>query len=137
MSTTESPRATPAAPLLGEALTPWQMYFSLRGRIARADYWYAGVLVLLVLGLVLTALLCIAGLSAERAENTVNLLLAWPAIAVSVKRWHDRNRSGWWVLVNLLPVVGWLWGLIDNGFMRGDTGRNRHGEAPQAPQGLL
>lgn len=114
-----------------------QMYFGLQGRITRADYWFAGVFVLLVLGLVATALLRIAGLSPEKAEGVVNLLVAWPAIAVSAKRWHDRDRSGWWVLVNMLPVVGWLWGLIDNGFMRGSPLRNRYGEPPHAPAGLL
>ena len=111
------------------------MYFGLQGRITRADYWYSGVFVLLVLGLVATALLRIAGLSSEKAEGVVNLLVAWPAIAVSAKRWHDRDRSGWWVLVNMLP--GWLWGMGDNGFMRGSPQRNRYGEPPEAPAGLL
>jgi uncharacterized membrane protein YhaH (DUF805 family) len=137
MTPHESPPVPATTPLLGESAGPWQMYFSLRGRITRGDYWFAGVFVLLVLGLVLTALLRIAGFSTEKAEGTVNLLLAWPAIAVSVKRWHDRDRSGWWVLVNLLPVVGWLWGLIDNGLLRGTTGPNRFGEPPRSSPGLL
>ena len=137
MTPYESPTAPQTPPLLGEALTPWQMYFSLEGRITRADYWFSGVFALLVLGLVLTALLRIGGLSTEKAEGVVNVLLAWPAIAVSAKRWHDRDRSGWWVLVNILPVVGWLWGLVDNGFMRGSLQSNRYGEPPRAPAGLL
>ena len=51
---------------------------------------------------------------------------------VSVKRWHDRDRSGWWVLLNLLPVIGWLWALVDNGFVRGTRGPNRYGADPLA-----
>lgn len=138
MTPYEPPPAPAATPLLGESLSPWQMYVGLQGRITRSDYWYAGVFVLLVLGLVLTALLRIAGFSTERAEGLVNLLLAWPAVAVSAKRWHDRDRSGWWVLVNLLPVVGWLWGLVDNGLLRGTPGRNRYGEPRDDTQvGLL
>lgn len=137
MTPHESTLAPGPTPLLGEAITPWQMYFSLQGRITRANYWFAGVFVLLMLGLVATALLRIAGLSSEKAEGVVNLLLAWPAIAVSVKRWHDRDRSGWWVLVNMVPVVGWLWGLIDNGCLRGSHGGNRFGEPFRAPAGLL
>jgi uncharacterized membrane protein YhaH (DUF805 family) len=136
MTPHQSPPSS-ANPLLpAEATSPWQMYFSLQGRIGRADYWYAGVFLLLVLGLVATALLRIAGLSTEKAEGVVNVLLAWPAIAVSAKRWHDRDRSGWWVLVNMLPVVGWLWGLIDNGFMPGSTGSNRYGDTPRTRPGL-
>jgi uncharacterized membrane protein YhaH (DUF805 family) len=62
----------------------------------------------------------------------VNLLLLWPAVAVSVKRWHDRNRSGWWILINLLPIIGWAWALIENGLLRGTAGPNRFGADPLA-----
>ena len=79
------------------------------------------------------ALLGIARVRAQTADLIVNLLLVWPALAVSVKRWHDRDRSGWWVLLNLVPVIGWLWALIDNGFLRGTAGPNRFGEDPLAP----
>jgi uncharacterized membrane protein YhaH (DUF805 family) len=54
----------------------------------------------------------------------------WIGLVLSVKRWHDRNKSGWWVLVNLVPVVGWLWQLIECGFLRGTTGPNRFGQDP-------
>jgi chromate transport protein ChrA len=76
-------------------------------------------------------MLGIAGLSSERADAIVNLLLLWPAVAVSAKRWQDRNRSPWWVLVALVPVVGWLWALLDNGFVRGTPGINRFGAPPE------
>lgn len=119
-----------STPPWGERMTPWQLYGGLQGRINRRDFWLWGVLALLVLGVVFMALLEIAGLPAERAEEVANLLIAWPAIAVSVKRWHDRNRSGWWVLIALVPLIGTLWALIDNGFMRGTAGPNRFGPAP-------
>lgn len=114
-----------------EAMSPSRLFFSFTGRIDRATYWRVGVVGLLVVGLTMVALLRVAGLSAERAEGAVNLLLSWPAIAISVKRWHDRDRSGWWVLINLLPLIGWAWALIDNGFMPGDEGENRYGPSPQ------
>ena len=60
----------------------------------------------------------------------MNLLLVWPAVVVSIKRWHDRGKSGWWVLVTLIPFVGWLWALIENGLLRGDAGANRFGDVP-------
>jgi len=44
----------------------------------------------------------------------------WPSAS---KRWHDRGKSGWWVLVALVPLAGWLWVLIENGLLRGDPGR--------------
>lgn len=115
-----------------EAMPPSRLYFDLRGRVSRRQFWLHGVLALVGVALAAHALLGIARVSQSTADMAVNLLLVWPALAVSVKRWHDRDRSGWWVLLNLLPVVGWLWALIDNGFVRGTPGPNRYGEDPLA-----
>jgi uncharacterized membrane protein YhaH (DUF805 family) len=113
-----------------EAMPPLRMFFGLRGRIARRDYWLCGMLALLGLAVLMHALLGIARVRAPRADLIVNLLLLWPAIAVSVKRWHDRDKSGWWVLLSLLPVIGWIWVLVDNGFLRGTQGPKRYGDDP-------
>jgi uncharacterized membrane protein YhaH (DUF805 family) len=119
-----------AADLLHEAMPPRQLYLSLHGRISRRSFWLHGVLALMLLALVLMALLGIAGVARETAEQWVNALLLWPAVAISVKRWHDRGSSGWWVLVGLVPVIGWLWALVANGFLPGQVGPNRFGDAP-------
>jgi uncharacterized membrane protein YhaH (DUF805 family) len=120
------PEATP--PSLAEPMTPAQILFSLRGRIPRKTWWLWGVLALLVAAVGCTLLLGIAGVSAETAGLLVNLAVLWPAIATSVKRWHDRDKSGWWVLVNLIPVVGLIWVIVENGCLRGTVGPNRFGE---------
>ena len=78
----------------------------------------------------LTVVLRIAGVGKETADLLVNLLLLWPALAISVKRWHDRDKPGWWALIAFVPVVGWIWVLIENGLMRGTAGANRSGEQP-------
>jgi uncharacterized membrane protein YhaH (DUF805 family) len=85
---------------------------------------------MLGLGLYATVLLRVAGASAPVAEGVVNLLLVWPAVALSAKRWHDRGKSAWWVLVALIPGIGWLWMLIENGCLPGAKGANRFGDAP-------
>jgi uncharacterized membrane protein YhaH (DUF805 family) len=108
------------------------LVLGLDGRISRRTWWMWGVAVPLGLGLYLTVLLRVTGLSAHGTEVAVNLLLLWPTLAVSVKRWHDRDKSGWWVLAALIPVVGWIWVLIENGLLRGSIGANRFG-APQQP----
>lgn len=109
-------------------MSPQQIYFSFRGRIPRRIWWTYGVAGLLGLGLLGTTLLRVAGLSEQKAEDVVNLLLAWPALAVSVKRWHDRDKSGWWVLINMVPLIGMVWTLVENGLLPGTRGRNRYGE---------
>ena len=111
-----------------EPLTWWQLYFGFRGRIGRQVWWRHGVAALLLAGFVLTALLRIAGASAELAEGFLQVLLLWPTLALSAKRWHDLNKSGAWTLVVLVPVLGTLWLLIANGTLRGEAGHNRFGD---------
>ena len=59
-----------------------------------------------------------------------SLAAAVPMIFVSIKRWHDRNKSGWWVLFALVPIVGSIWVLVETGFPRGTTGSNNFGADP-------
>jgi len=59
------------------------------------------------------------------------LVLAWTHLAVFVKRWHDRDKSGWWVLINLIPLIGWIWTFIECGLMEGTIGANRFGPDPK------
>ncbi len=47
--------------------------------------------------------------------------------AVTVKRYHDRNKSGWWAWLVLIPVIGWLWQLVELGFFAGTPKANRYG----------
>src|SRR5260370_2056147 len=54
----------------------------------------------------------------------------WIGLVVSVKRWHDRNKSGRWDLLTLVPEVGWLWTLVECGFLKGTTGPNRFRHDP-------
>ena len=107
------------------------LLFGRQGRIGRRRWWLWGVAMPLGMGLYFTVLLRVAGVVPRSTDILVNLLLFWPTLAVSVKRWHDRGKSGWWVLIALLPVIGWVWVLIENGLLRGDAGPNRFGE-PEA-----
>jgi uncharacterized membrane protein YhaH (DUF805 family) len=116
----------------GDPDAPWPMLFSARGRISRRRYWLWGVGALLGLGLLLHGLVAVARVRGGFVEHGVNLLLLWPALAISCKRWHDSGRSGSWVLLALVPVVGWAALVLANGFMRGEAGPNRYGPAPRA-----
>jgi uncharacterized membrane protein YhaH (DUF805 family) len=56
----------------------------------------------------------------------------WWSLAVGVKRCHDRGKSGWWMLVTLIPIVGFIWWLVDLGILEGQEGENRWGPNPVA-----
>jgi uncharacterized membrane protein YhaH (DUF805 family) len=107
-----------------------RVLFGFDGRIGRRTWWLWGVAAMIGLGLYFKVLLRVAGLSAANTDIAVNLLLLWPALAISAKRWHDRDKPAWWVFVMLIPVIGWLWGLIENGLLRGTPGTNRFGPEP-------
>lgn len=122
------PSPLPPLRLGHEPMTPLQILFSPRGRVPRKVWWLYGVLAPIGMGTLFTVLMRIVGVGAQQAEEWVNLLLLWPVLAVSIKRWHDRDKSGWWVFIALVPFIGWLWALIDNGLRRGTRGPNRFGD---------
>ena len=112
---------------LDEPLSPLQILVGLRGRIPRRIFWLYGIVAPILLGAYLHALLAIAGVRAQAREGLLNAVVLWSALAVSAKRWHDRNKSGWWALLQFVPVIGTLWTLVENGFLRGTPGPNRFG----------
>ena len=60
------------------------------------------------------------------------LAATWISIAVGIKRFHDRNKSGVWILIIFVPLIGSLWYLIECGFLRGTPGPNDYGPDPLA-----
>ena len=113
-----------------ECMPPGHLYFLTRGRIPRRDFWLHGVLVMLLLNMLITALMEIAGFDTETAVLVAGALLIWPLLAISVKRIHDFNWSGWWVLLHFLPGAGSLALVAVLGCAPGTHGPNRFGSAP-------
>src|SRR5512142_30928 len=97
--------------LVPEALPPEPdddlrtLLLGFRGRVARKPFWLYGVVGVSLAQLIAYALLGIAGVGERAADAISTLLVVWPGLAISVKRWHDRGKSGWWVLINLIPLV--------------------------------
>ena len=58
------------------------------------------------------------------------LVSFWISLATQVKRWHDLDKSGWWVLIGLIPVIGGIWALVETGFLKGTVDSNQFGPAP-------
>ena len=62
------------------------------------------------------------------------LLTLVPSLAMNVKRCHDRDRSGWFILVMLIPLAGGIWYFIEAGCLRGTVGPNKYGPDPLETQ---
>jgi uncharacterized membrane protein YhaH (DUF805 family) len=120
-------------------LMPLRRYADFSGRSRRKEYWMY-VLGVLIVAIVLGIVEGILGLSGMiggvYGPLTTLFLLAIiiPSIAVQVRRFHDQDKSGWFVLLSLIPFVG---GLIVLVFMclEGTRGPNRFGPDPKDPAG--
>ncbi|MDP1750278.1 MAG: DUF805 domain-containing protein [Reyranella sp.] len=118
------------------------LLFSFQGRINRAKFWliHIGIDVAFVVitGLTVGGAALSGDVEAARAAMGTSgavatllfIPLVWIGLAASVKRWHDRGKSGWWVLIGLVPVIGGLWFLIECGFLAGTSGPNAYGSDP-------
>lgn len=109
---------------------------SFEGRINRAKFW-AGIVVLIAIGILATIIDAILGLQIGPGGTGVVSVLAslvsiYLALALYAKRWHDRDKSGWWSLIALVPLIGAVWILVELGMLRGTPGANRYGPDPLA-----
>lgn len=112
----------------------WKYLFtSIEGRIGRKSYWMGSIAIAVIV--VIAEIIDMAvGTANQEGFGIVTaiavLALIYPSIVLYAKRWHDRDKSGWWTLINFVPVIGGLWMLIECGFLRGTDGPNRFGPDP-------
>ena len=164
------------------------LLFSFEGRINRAKYWLATLIILcwmIFVLMLLAALATIFGIGGPLAINVIGIsasiqlsddpaskaslfpqivtipmtfVFGWSYAAASIKRLHDRNKSGWWMVPFIVAtgvygqfadrlggsyaaaVLGFavfilfIWGLVEMYFLKGTNGPNRFGPDPLAPR---
>ncbi len=120
-------------------LTTAQVLFSFHGRIGRKIYWLHYLALYLVALVAYGAIFAIIGIDPENQSSGIGatigmifllvlyVLFIWTSLALSAKRWHDRNKSAWWILIALVPLIGPIWALVENGFLVGDAEANNYG----------
>jgi uncharacterized membrane protein YhaH (DUF805 family) len=118
---------------LDEAISSgFRHYFDFSGRAIRSEYWYWTLLtslVLLVIGVIderLNPGLELGVVSYVNMIVTLGLLV--PTLAVSARRLHDIDRTGWWLLLAFTVIGGLV--LIYWACLRGTVGPNRFGPDP-------
>lgn len=115
----------------------WKYLFtSYQGRINRAKFW-AGIGVLFVGAIIAMIIDNVIGTTIQNLPYGIVYILyviasIYFALAVYAKRWHDRDKSGWWSLIMLVPLIGPIWFLVECGILEGTRGANRFGPDPLA-----
>jgi uncharacterized membrane protein YhaH (DUF805 family) len=108
---------------------------SFEGRINRAKFW-AGVGVLFAVGILANLIDLMLGIRIGGDQGIgilgliASLISIYLGLAIYAKRWHDRDKSGWWSLIILVPIIGPIWLLVECGILEGTKGPNRFGPDP-------
>lgn len=114
----------------------FSQYVGFGGRARRAEYWWF-VLFSVIVSIVTWILDAALGTDFDGSVTSsglfrliANLALALPTLAVGVRRLHDTDRSGWWLLIALIPLIGAIVLLVF--FVQdGTPGPNRFGPSPK------
>lgn len=112
-------------------------YADFEGRARRKEYWMFilfNILISFVIGILGAIIGETGGLITVSLSGLYSLFIFIPSIAVTVRRLHDTNRTGWWILIWFIPVIGWvilfIFMILDS-----DPNANAYGENPKlAPE---
>ena len=121
------------------------LFTSFEGRINRAIFW-AGVIILCLVSIIINLVIAevfVAQYDPSQVFPSMAPLawivwllaaaaIAYMSLAVFAKRWHDRDKSGWWSLIALVPFIGAIWLLVELGMLEGTRGANQYGPDPLA-----
>jgi len=109
-------------------------YFTIKGRASRSEYWFLQLLVT-------PSFIYVGFMSDPVSTGAVDpspffwvlfvmfIILFIPAITSQIRRFHDRDKSGWFILVNMIPFIGWIFILLML-IEKGTEGKNRFGDYP-------
>jgi uncharacterized membrane protein YhaH (DUF805 family) len=115
--------------------------FGFSGRIGRGGWWFAQLVGILIIGLLFAGALALH--DPQKAVQNKDpaflilllialLLISTVNICSTVKRYHDRGKSGFWYFISFVPFIGGIWQLIECGFCSGEEGDNQYGPPPGA-----
>jgi uncharacterized membrane protein YhaH (DUF805 family) len=115
-------------------LTALKKYADFSGRAQRAEFWFF-VLFFLIIFIVLTIVDGMIGtMNSAMGMGILSLIfylaMFVPSLSVTARRLHDTDRSGWWILISLVPLVGSIVLLVFM-ILDGTPGDNRFGPNPK------
>ncbi len=128
----DNPARDDASTFIGALKDGLSRYVDFRTRSNRPQYWYF-FLWTLIIGLLSSILDSILGTGTAEGGGIINglssLALLLPSLAVAVRRLHDTGRTGWWLLLIIVPIIGWIVLLVFY-CLKGEEHPNRWGNPP-------
>ena len=106
-------------------------YADFAGRTTRQEFW---MYILVYIGIAIAVGIVAGIIRMPLLSNVLSLVLLVPSLAITARRLHDVDRSGWWQLIGLIPVIGVII-LIVWCATKGDTESNQFGAVPVAKTG--
>jgi uncharacterized membrane protein YhaH (DUF805 family) len=103
-------------------------YVGFQGRARRKEYWMF-FLFNLIISIVLTVVELAVGLESV-LTGIYSLAILLPSIAVTARRLHDIGKSGWWMLISLVPIIGAIVLLVFT-CLDSEEGENKYGPNPK------
>jgi len=123
-------------------LKVWKQYADFSGRARRKEYWmfYLFNVIVEMLFAIIIGIAAVGIMTTSRDESLLflaaipaiiyGLAIFIPNLAVTVRRLHDTGKSGWWIFISLIPLVGGIWLLVllctDS-----ESGTNKWGDNPK------
>ena len=102
-------------------------YVGFNGRAGRQEFWMF-VLFNIVIDIVLS--IVDLAINSQLLAGLYGLAVLLPSLAVAVRRLHDTGRSGWWILIGIIPIIGWIV-LIVFYAAEGQPNANQFGPTPR------
>lgn len=105
----------------------WKKYAEFSGRTSRRDYWIA-----IIINAVIISVLQALSQGTDLfifilIEFIYSIAIILPFISISVRRMHDINKNGCWILINLIPIIGGIWFVVLS-LKSGTEGENEYGD---------
>lgn len=114
-------------------LDAWKNYINFQGRARRKAYWMF-VLFNIIAAVIVGVIDNVLGLTREGGYGPISglysLAVFLPGLALAVRRLHDTGHTGWWMLIGLIPIIGWIVLLVFF-VTESQPGSNQYGPNPK------
>lgn len=109
-------------------ISMWKRYAQFTGRTSRKDYWIAIIINWIIAGILQALTQGTELFIFVLIEFVYSVAIIIPTISIAVRRMHDIDKNGCWVLVVLIPFIGWVWFVVLS-LIKGTAGENEYGDA--------